>query len=234
MIWINYKNQGCEYLFLWFWLSVFICTCIFSKSSRKICSATATPCAFCYSWYFLTLLYLYITFRILCSGHTGHYPKWWCVQLQMMFVFFSASIIRWWKSWTKDRYGILQFAEHCILDVSALMRIIMLIGLISLLFQVLCFINLSFYTTSFPMFLESCYQLCGLGLYAMLFLIYIQYALYRILPIQDKRGAILSKLDSFALHCIRFNNWVSLLETMGKDLRLRKFVIFHKIMSLTI
>jgi hypothetical protein len=224
---------------LWVSLFMILTLCLFALASSLRAQEkfvqllhtpfAATPCAFSYSWYFLTLLYLSITFRILCSGHTGHYPKWWSVQLQMMFVFFSASIIRWWKSWTKDRYGILQFVEHCILDVSALMRIIMLIGPISLLFQVLCFINLSIlHYFLFP-------NLPGIVL-PTLWTWFVCHVVFNIHPIwiKDKSGAKLSKLDSFALHCIGFNYWVSLLETMGKDFQLRKFVISHKIMSLTI
>ena len=191
----------------------------------------ATLCAVFYRWYFLTLSCLSNTFRIQCSGNTGHYPKWWSVQLQMMFVFFSASIIRWWKSWMTGHYGILQFVEHCILGVSALMRIIMLIGPISLLFQVLCFINLSFYTTCFPIFLELCYQLCGLGLYAILFLIYIQYAPYRILPIQYKSGARLSKLVCFALHRIGFNYRFHCWKLWEMISNWESLLFFHKIMS---
>lgn len=77
--------------------------------------------------------------RTLIFGRTDPYLTWWSGQLQTMYVSFFTSITRWWKNWMNDRYGILLFVVHCIADVSASMIMIMLIGHLSLPFQVFMF-----------------------------------------------------------------------------------------------
>lgn len=69
-------------------------------------------------------------------GHTDHCRNWWCVQLQMMFAFFSTYITRWWQDLTKDHFGVLQSVVLFIVDVFASTILILLTGHLSLLFQV--------------------------------------------------------------------------------------------------
>lgn len=78
----------------------------------------------------------YFICRTPSFGPTDHYQNRWSVQLQMMSAFFSTSIIRWWRNWIKDLYGILQFVVLCTAGVFASMIMIMLIGNLFLPFRV--------------------------------------------------------------------------------------------------